>query len=255
MAEKRVYGQSEVLFADDKHQFIWLGAGNPADEDGIPSHQYLIVDGGEAHILDPGGHHIFERVHENVCKFVDPADIKTIFLSHQDPDVAAGIDLWLKVNPKIMVVMSGLWIRFLLHNALQEIPELLVLGDAGDTLELASGSKLHFVPAHFLHSPGNFHVYDERAKILFSGDVGAASSFVSEDVPVVTDMQDHKEAMIDFHRRYMACNKAVQNYLAHVDKLEIEMICPQHGAIFKGEHVAEFFSWLSGLDVGVDYSG
>lgn len=255
MAENTGYGHPEVLWEDDQHKFIWLGAGNPAEEDGMPSHQYLIIDGGEAHLLDPGGHHIFDRVHANVRKFVDPADIKTIFLSHQDPDVAAGMDLWLNVNPKIMVVMSGLWIRFLLHNPLKQIPDLFALNDGGDTLELKSGSKLHFIPAHYLHSPGNFHVYDEHSKILFSGDVGAGTVFINEDAPVVKDFKDHTEAMVDFHRRYMACNKAVKNYLDHVDKFDVEMICPQHGAIFKGDHVAKFFYWLSKLDVGVDYTG
>jgi flavorubredoxin len=38
------------------------------------------------------------------------------------------------------------------------------LKDEGGTFDL-DGSSLQFVPAHYLHSSGNFHVYDAKAKI------------------------------------------------------------------------------------------
>ncbi len=34
-----------------------------------------------------------------------------------------------------------------------------------------SGIDLKIIPAHFLHSAGNFHVYDPVSKILHSGDI------------------------------------------------------------------------------------
>ncbi len=39
---------------------------------------------------------------------------------------------------------------------------------------VVGGEKLEIIPAHYLHASANFHVYDPEAKILFSGDVGAA---------------------------------------------------------------------------------
>jgi len=79
---------SRVLYRDDDHQFIWLGAGNPDREMGIASNQYLIVDGDEATILDPGGFHVFDRVFETSLEYVRPRQIKRLFLSHQDPTFA-----------------------------------------------------------------------------------------------------------------------------------------------------------------------
>lgn len=248
------YGDSEVIFDDGDHKFVWLGAGDPAHEDGMPSHQYMIVDHGDAYILDPGGHRVFERVHANVAKHVDPARVKGLFLSHQDPDVAAGIALWLEAHPTAQVMISGLWVRFLLHNPIGEIPEIFVIEDTGDELRLPSGNVLRFIPAHFLHSPGNFQLYDERSKILFSGDVGAAIVEVEARAPRVERFDEHVALMEDFHRRYMACNKAVSIYLKQLAgaRIQIDTICPQHGAIMEGEQVQAFFSWLGGLDVGVD---
>ena len=249
------YGKYEVLFDDGKHQFVWLGAGNPADEDGMPSHQYMIVDDGDAYILDPGGHHVFDRVYANVLKFVQPEKIRGLFLSHQDPDVAAGMALWLEKQPKLQIMMSGLWIRFLLHNPVKGVPEFFPLRDGGDSLTLRSGNVLRFIPAHYLHSPGNFQLYDEASKILFSGDVGTAIVEVEKVAPRVRKFAEHAPLMEGFHQRYMACNKAIQIYLSKVAAagIDIQMICPQHGAIFSGADVPRFFEWLGQIDVGVDF--
>ncbi|WP_348393518.1 MBL fold metallo-hydrolase, partial [Streptococcus pneumoniae] len=50
---------------------------------------------------------------------------------------------------------------------------LIELPDRGQVIQLGE-SKLVIVPAHFLHSVGNFQFYDPVAKILFSGDMGAS---------------------------------------------------------------------------------
>jgi len=243
---------SEVVWQDERHKFVWLGAGDPADEDGVPSNQYMIVDEDVAYLLDPGGHGIFERVYRNVTSFIRPDQIKGLFLSHQDPDVAAGLDRWLKHAPQAQVIMSGLWMRFILHYPLAEVPALYPIPDDGDAIELPSGSLLKLIPAHYLHSAGNFHLYDQRARVLFSGDVGTAATFVDPHLPVVEKFDEHVYLMEGFHKRYMACNAAIRRYLEQLKGLQIDVICPQHGAMFKGDDVKRFLDWLGRLNVGVD---
>lgn len=60
------------------------------------------------------------------------------------------------------------------------------------------------IPAHFLHSVGNFQLYDPVSKILFSGDMGAS---LVDDAAPVSDFAAHIQYMDGFHRRYMAANK------------------------------------------------
>jgi flavorubredoxin len=36
-----------------------------------------------------------------------------------------------------------------------------------------------------------------------------------------------------------------------VSKLDIDMLCPQHGAIFQGADVERFINWFAELEVGV----
>ena len=54
-----------------------------------------------------------------------------------------------------------------------------------------------------------------------------------------------------FHRRWMPSNKAKDDWIANVRKLDIEIMAPQHGGLFKGEMVTEFLNWLERLDVGI----
>lgn len=240
------------VFDSNGHQFVWLGGGDAESEKGIPSNQYAIVSGGEAIVLDPGGYHSFERVFANLTALVPPQKITGAFFSHQDPDVVGSLVSWLEVRPELKVYVSGLWERFLPHFPLPTLPTFVAIPDEGSAVVMADDARLRFIPAHGLHSPGNFALYDERARVLFSGDLGAA--LVPEDKwsLFVEDFDAHTAHMDWFHRRFLASTKAVRAFLEHVSDLPIDFVCPQHGSIFRGGDVKRFFDWLSKLEVGFD---
>lgn len=240
-----------IVWESEGDRWIWLGASDPEAEKGIASNQFLVVHGGRGMVLDPGGYHVFSRVLDNTLKAVSRDAIDSIFLSHQDPDVCGSLISWMEMKPDATVLVSRLWERFVTHFALPVEPRLHLLADAGGTYDLG-GTELRLIPAHFLHSPGNFVVYDPAAKILFSGDVGASIRNVGEPL-FVEDFDAHIEKMVGFHQRYVPCNRAVRMLLDRLDGLAIDMILPQHGASFRGEDVGRFVEWIGGLDVGVDY--
>jgi flavorubredoxin len=112
------------------------------------------------------------------------------------------------------------------------------------------GAKLLALPAHFLHSPGNLHLYDPLSKILYSGDLGAS---LGQGYREVTDFDDHLPHMDAFHRRYMAGNRALRAWVRMARTLDVEIIAPQHGALFRGKAMIErFYAWLEQLECGVD---
>ena len=45
-------------------------------------------------------------------------------------------------------------------------------------------------------------------------------------------------------------NAAKQDWIKRIRKLDIEMMLPQHGRIFKGENVGKFLDWFEQLQVG-----
>ena len=131
----------------------------------------------------------------------------------------------------------------LVSHRLKPIP------DEGTVLRLG-GARLVILPAHFLHSEGNFQVYDPASKILYSGDLGAS---LGQDYQEVADFDAHVRYMEAFHRRYMVSGRVLQAWAAMVRTLDIEIIAPQHGALFRGrEMVGRFVDWCARLECGID---
>jgi len=112
---------------------------------------------------------------------------------------------------------------------------------------------LKFIPAHFLHSPGNFSLYDSKSKILFSGDIGAAVVATPNDYKHVENFSQHLEFLNGFHKRYMGSNKLCRAWVSKVKDLEIGIIAPQHGLIFENENISSFLDWFRELKCGSDF--
>ncbi|PVU75060.1 MBL fold metallo-hydrolase [Sulfolobus sp. SCGC AB-777_G06] len=241
-----------ILYESNNHKFIWLGLDESETEKGILTNQYLIVHGNQGILLDPGGYFVFERVFENASRFVKPENIKAILYSHQDPDVIGGLTLWLDTAPNAKIYVSHLWERFIPHLGVDLRDRIIDLPDEGMDIDFGS-FKIKAIPAHFMHSPGNFHYYDPIAKIYFSGDMGAAV-FKDKWYLIVDNFEEHVKLMEWFHRRYIASRRAIELWAKRIEGLDIDIVAPQHGSIFMGENAKKFLNWLKNLDkVGVNF--
>lgn len=243
--------RGEVLYNGDRHQFVWLGWEEQEESGVVQVNQYLIVHEGTGILLDPGGVQVFPRVVDNLSRYIDCGQIKHIFFSHQDPDVCSGLALWTGITPAT-VHLSKLWGRFVPHFGSVDIGRLSLIDDAGGRLSLGNGAFVEFIPAHFLHSVGNFCLWDPDSSILFSADIGAAVLPPDQRYLFVEDFDLHCRHMEGFHRRYMTAQSACRKWTAEVRQLDPAMIAPQHGAVFRGPNVARFLSWFEKLQCGVD---
>lgn len=238
-----------TLFASGGHSNVVLedfSAGGLA----VQANQHVIVDGAEGMILDPGGHKVYSKVLGATTHLLGKDRLRTIFLSHQDPDVVAAVNGWLMTTDAEAYV-SSLWIRFVPHFGLDHLVahRLKPVPDEGMRLKLGA-SELLVLPAHFLHSCGNFHVYDPVSKILYSGDLGAS---LGADAIVCEDFDAHLRYMEGFHRRYMQSSRALRAWAKMVRQLDIDCIAPQHGAVFQGKPMVErFIAWCERLECGID---
>jgi flavorubredoxin len=239
-----------TLFDNGKHKFIFLGSERKSLES-IPTNQYLIVHNDEGVLLDPGGVHVFPRVLASVVEFIDLGRIKHVFYSHQDPDVSSGITLWDSVLETNFYI-SKLWERFLPHFGVFEKSRMVLIEDSGGKIKFKDGAELHIIPAHFLHSTGNFNLYDPTSKILFSGDIGVSVFPEGKDTVFVENFSNHIRYIEGFHKRYMASNKVCKKWVDIVKKLDVEQMVPQHGAIYKKPEYKEFLNWFESLECGTD---
>ena len=239
----------KMIFESEDHKVFLFEELTPASA--VQANQYLIIHKDEAMILDPGGHKVQSKLFADISVLISPKQVRYIFLSHQDPDIVASINYWMMVT-EAEALISKLWIRFLPHFGLDSKLEgrVIPIDDRGTRVTIGGDCELMILPAHFLHSPGNFQVYDPCSKILFSGDLGAS---LGQDYMFVEDFDDHVKYMEGFHRRYMASNRILKLWARMVRKLDINTIAPQHGAVFKGKEMVErLLSWLENLECGVD---
>jgi flavorubredoxin len=239
----------KVLFDNGTHRNILLEDSGSAGN-AVQANQHLIMHNGEAMLLDPGGHKVYSQVLTKTFSAIGRGKLRYLFLSHQDPDIVAAVNGWLMTTDATAYI-SALWQRFVPHFGLDHLLEdrLLPIPDEGMTFEMG-GEKLFALPAHFLHSVGNFQLYDPVAKILYSGDLGAS---LGMEYFEVTDFDAHLPYLEGFHRRYMTTKRAMSAWADMVRKLDIDIIAPQHGALFSGKPmVKKFIDWCANLDCGID---
>jgi flavorubredoxin len=239
---------ARAIYENGDHRWLAI-VRDPARPDYlVDTNEYLVSIGDDAMLVDPGGSEIFPSVFSALCAQCDPRQISKIFASHQDPDVASSLSMWLEFSPELKCYISALWATFVPH-----------FGGTGDTfiaipdggMDIAvGGDLLRAIPAHYLHSSGNFHLYDPKAKILFTGDVGAALLPSGDSGLFVEDFDRHIAYAEGFHRRWMGSDRAKRDWCSRVAEMDIDMLCPQHGAIYRGDDVGRFIDWFAGFEVG-----
>jgi len=237
---------------DEGYQWVIMGRDPDKPNKIIDTNQYIIKDGKRTLLLDPGGVEIFSSVLAATLSITKLEYITDLFASHQDPDIISSLGLWNEILPEIHLHAPTIWEGFIRHFSSGDV-HYQAIPDKGGVLRLET-AELHFIPAHYLHSSGNFNVYDPVAKILMSGDIGAALE--APDAPMfVDDFNAHKEKMQFFHKRWMPSNEAKMDWIRRVRELDIEMMAPQHGRIFRGDDVKRFLDWFEALDVGIAIRG
>ncbi len=223
-----------------------------AGQDSVQSNQFLIVNNGQAALLDPGGELTYSGLFMELNKVVKASELKYVFAFHQDPDIVASINRWMN-GTHCKLVCPEIWERFIPHFSREGRMQnrIISIPDRGMNIPLGS-TLIKAIPAHFLHSEGNFQFYDPISKILFSGDMGANLTHEHLEDPF-TSLDEAIPTMKGFHQRYMN-SKTVCRYWANMVRgLDVEWMVPQHGRSFKGKKMVNaFLDWIEQLDCGID---
>jgi len=239
--------KTEVIFESDSHRWLYFGRDPDKVDKIIDTNQYMVVSQHKAILMDPGGIELFAPMLAAVLKQIPINQLTYLFASHQDPDIISSLGLWDQTLPDAKLFSPWLWEGFIRHFGMDNIT-YEPIADEGGNLQL-DGCELQFIPAHYMHSSGNVNVYDAQSKILMSGDIGAALEGPNASI-FVDDFDSHCEKMEFFHQRWMPSNSAKNDWIARVRDLDVEMMCPQHGRIFRGKQVGQFLDWFERLKVG-----
>lgn len=239
--------EAVLLYQQDDHKVYWMGV---PEETAFRTNVYLVVDGDECVIVDPGNRQYFKQLRSSIEELGLIDKVVGMVLCHQDPDVAASMYDWLKFNPDIKVISSSRTNVLLPHYGISDY-EFYDIGATSDfRFKFSSGNELQFIEAPFLHFPGAFATYDPISEFLFSGDIWAA---IDIDFKFIVDsFEDHKLKLDLFHIDYMASNIASNNFAKKLSEYNIDCIVPQHGAIIPSNYVNDAISYLKDLKCGLD---
>ncbi len=234
-----------LLFSSGIHRIFWLGI---TDETAFRCNTYMVCDGDEAILIDPGGKLFFSQVRERVAQILPPEQVSGMVLCHQDPDVAASMTDWLDLNPAMRVCTSPRTRVLLPHFGRRDFR----VHDTAENprLDLPSGACLQFIDAPYLHSPGAFATYDSAARFLFSGDIWAALDL--DWSLTVPSFAEHIPKMDLFHLDYMGSNLAARGFVKRIEGLAIDAILPQHGSIIEAGDVPAALDYLREIRCGTD---
>jgi glyoxylase-like metal-dependent hydrolase (beta-lactamase superfamily II) len=163
--------------------------------------------------------------------------------------------LWREVCvDELKVHVPWLWLGYVTHYDREA--DFVAVPDEGMEIRFGDGGRLQLIPAHYLHSPGNFSVFDPVAKVLFSGDIGGALVPPDDrDGFTVRDFDRHVQYLTGFHQRWMGSPAARDDWIRRVRDLAPEIIVPQRGLVFTGANVDRFLNWFETLEIGLAVKG
>ena len=205
---------------------------------GVSYNSYLLLD--EKTVLtDTADAAIAPLFFENLQEALQGRPLDYLVIHHMEPDHCALIAELLRLHPETTVVTNAKAAK-MTGQFFDPIPaERLQLVNEGDTL--CSGKHtLHFVMAPMVHWPEAMVSYDSTDRILFSAD--AFGTFGALNGHLYADEMDFAQEWLSEARRYYAnivgkYGLQVQALLKKAAGLEIRMICPLHGPV-----------WRSGID-------
>ena len=241
--------QATILLDTGERSCTVFGRGSQRDPTLVDSNQYLIKHRGKGLLVDPQGSWLFPAMID--CIHLE--DLESMVATHQDPDVIFSIASWAKINPGMYLYMPKVLSSFVAHHGGWSM--IRTIAEKGQTLPLNGSSDLRLIPVRQSHSSDNFSLYDPTACIFFSGDIGSADVLKGEGALFVEDFAAYASSMEAFHRRLFASNRAKNEWVRRVRELEVHLLCPQHGAIFRGDDVDRFLDWFEALEVGAKASG
>lgn len=201
---------------------------------GVSYNSYVLLDE-KTVLLDTVDAGVAGQFFENLEYVLDGRKLDYLVVNHMEPDHCAMIGDIVRRYPEVQVVGNAKTFTMMKQFFGTDFAERAVTVKEGDTL--SSGKHtLHFVMAPMVHWPEAMVTYDEMDKVLFSAD--GFGTFGALNGNIFADEVDFDRDWLDDARRYYTnivgkYGASVQALLKKAAGLDIAVICPLHGPIWR----------------------
>ena len=225
----------DIIYAGVNDHQVDLFEGQYRVPNGMAYNSYVILDEKTA-VMDTVDANFADEWLANVAKALDGRKPDYLIVQHMEPDHSANIENFVKAYPEATVVANTKTFAMMKNF----FPKMDL---AGRKLEVKDGESLTlgkhvltFVFAPMLHWPEVMVSYEDSEKILFSAD--AFGTFGALNGNLFNDEVDFEKDWIDDARRYFTnivgkYGIQVQALLKKAAGLDIQMICPLHGPVWR----------------------
>ena len=214
---------------------------------GVSYNSYLLNDE-KTVLIDTVDKAVRQRFMENVHHVLGDRKLDYLVVQHMEPDHSAAIMELIALYPDLKIVCSAKILTFIKQFYDVDVDSRAYIVKENDTLNTGRHT-LHFVMAPMVHWPEVMVTYDSADKLLFSAD--AFGCFGALNGAMFADEVDFAKDYMDEARRYYTnivgkYGTQVQALLGKASALEINMICPLHGFVWRknlNELMSKYILW------------
>ena len=214
--------------------------------DGVSYNAYLISDD-KTCLMDTCDWAVGQRFMENLEAALNGRKLDVLVVDHMEPDHAATLNEVLIRWPDVEIYCTMMASRMYGQYGYKGLENLHTVSE-GETLSLGK-HELEFHLAPMVHWPEVMVTYDKTTGILFSAD--AFGTFGALNGALFADEMKIDDEWFAEARRYYGniCGKygmQVQGLLNKAKDLDIKMICPLHGPVWRedlGLFIDKYDKW------------
>ena len=225
--------------------YYWVGASDRRLElfenimpitKGVSYNSYLLIDE-KTILLDTVDSSVSRQFLENVKYALNGRTLDYLVVNHMEPDHCSIIEDMVLRYPELKLIGNAKTLQMIKQFFDFDVEERFVTVKEGDTFS-SGNHTLTFVLAPMVHWPEAMFTYDVEEKILFSAD--AFGTFGALNGNLFNDEVNFDKDWLDEARRYYTnivgkYGNPVQAALKKASTIEINMICPLHGPIWRND--------------------
>ncbi|MBQ4426311.1 MAG: FprA family A-type flavoprotein [Oscillospiraceae bacterium] len=217
--------------------------------DGVTYNSYLIVDE-KTCLMDTVDKSIVELWLENLEYALGGRALDYVVVHHMEPDHSYSLMRLLEKYPDTKIVTNKKALDMIAQFFNADVSARAVVVAEGGTLPLGA-HELTFTMAPMVHWPEVMMSYEKTEKVMFTAD--AFGTFGALGGAIFADEVDFERDYLDEARRYYAnivgkYGVQVKSVLAKAAKLDIAMLCPLHGPVWRenlGLILDKYAKWAS----------
>ena len=201
---------------------------------GVSYNAYLLLDE-KTVLLDTVDRSISDLFFENVEHVLAGRPLDYVVVNHMEPDHCATLSELLRRHPETTVVGNAKTFPMVCQFFGPDLCRNAMTVAEGDTL-VTGAHTLRFLMMPMVHWPEAMATFDETSGTLFSAD--AFGSFGALNGHLFADEVAFETEWLDDSRRYYTnivgkYGAQVQSVLTKAAGLDIRMICPLHGLLWR----------------------